>query len=166
MESTTILGIPVPSTDPLFLALVAAHIGFGLCAVASGIAAMLIGKGRGRHSRTGKLYFWSLSGVALTMSALSYLRWAEDYPLFFLGLASIGVALLGRWAVRNGMLRLHLTSMGMSYVVMLTAFYVDNGKALPLWRELPQIAFWIIPTAIGAPIIVYYFLHPPRRVDA
>ena len=35
--------------------------------------------------------------------------------------------------------------MGASYIFMLTAFYVDNGKNLPLWRELPQIAFWLDP---------------------
>ena len=28
--------------------------------------------------------------------------------------------------------------MGASYILLLTAFYVDNGKNLPLWRELPE----------------------------
>jgi hypothetical protein len=40
-----------------------------------------------------------------------------------------------------------------------TAFYVDNGKNLPLWRELPEIAFWFLPSAIGVPLILYA-LHP------
>lgn len=44
--------------------------------------------------------------------------------------------------------------MGTSYVLLLTAFYVDNGKNLPLWRDLPQIAFWLIPAAIGVPLIL------------
>ena len=43
--------------------------------------------------------------------------------------------------------------MGASYILTLTAFYVDNGKNLPLSRELPQIAFWLLPGAIGAPLI-------------
>ena len=30
----------------------------------------------------------------------------------------------------------------------LTAFYVDNGKNLPLWKELPEIAFWFCQRAI------------------
>jgi hypothetical protein len=42
---------------------------------------------------------------------------------------------------------------------MLTAFYVDNGKNLPLWRELPVIAFWILPSAIGVPLILYALLR-------
>jgi hypothetical protein len=43
--------------------------------------------------------------------------------------------------------------MGSSYILLLTAFYVDNGKNLPVWRELPQIAFWLVPGAIAFPIV-------------
>ena len=42
----------------------------------------------------------------------------------------------------------------MSYILMLTAFYVDNGKNLPFWKELPQIAFWLLPGAIGVPVVM------------
>jgi hypothetical protein len=55
--------------------------------------------------------------------------------------------------------RLHLTGMGASYILMLTAFYVDNRKNLPLWRELPEIAFWFLPTVIGVPLIIYTLLR-------
>lgn len=65
---------------------------------------------------------------------------------------------------RLGQVRVHLTGMGISYILMLTAFYVDNGKNLPLWRELPQWAFWVLPAAVGVPIIVYVMLrHPLMR---
>ena len=51
--------------------------------------------------------------------------------------------------------------MGASYILMLTAFYVDNGKNLPLWKELPEIAFWLLPSAIGLPLIIHaLFRHP------
>jgi hypothetical protein len=51
--------------------------------------------------------------------------------------------------------------MGLSYILLLTAFYVDNGKNLPVWRTLPQIAFWLLPGAFGVPIIVYVIrTHP------
>ena len=43
--------------------------------------------------------------------------------------------------------------MGTAYVAMLTAFYVDNGPHLPLWDRLPSLAFWLLPSAIGAPVI-------------
>jgi hypothetical protein len=50
-ESTTVvLGIPIPSTDPVFLAIVGVHVLFGLGAVTAGAVAMLSNKGRGRHS--------------------------------------------------------------------------------------------------------------------
>jgi hypothetical protein len=53
--------------------------------------------------------------------------------------------------------------MGLSYVLLLTAFYVDNGKSLPLWRELPSIAYWP-PAAFGLPLIVYVLIrHPLAR---
>lgn len=52
----------------------------------------------------------------------------------------------------------------MSYVLLLTAFYVDNGKNLPLWRDLPPIAYWLIPAAIGIPLIAHALLrHPLAR---
>jgi hypothetical protein len=33
--------------------------------------------------------------------------------------------------------------MGGSYIGMLIAFYVDNGKQLPLWDRLPTAAYWL-----------------------
>jgi hypothetical protein len=61
--------------------------------------------------------------------------------------------------------------MGTSYVVMLIAFYVDNGKQLPLWKDLPQFMYWLLPLAIGVPLIVRSLLwHPlaraPRLIQA
>jgi len=44
--------------------------------------------------------------------------------------------------------------MSLSYVVLLTAFYVDNGPNLPLWNRLPVIAFWIGPSLIGMPLLL------------
>jgi hypothetical protein len=51
--------------------------------------------------------------------------------------------------------------MGLSYVLLLTAFYVDNGKNLLLWKELPPIAYWLAPGAVGIPLIVYALLRHP-----
>jgi hypothetical protein len=63
---------------------------------------------------------------------------------------------------------LHITGMGLSYILMLTAFYVDNGKNLPLWRELPKWAYWALPGAIGILIIIRALLRHPlmRRATA
>jgi hypothetical protein len=167
-DTTVLLGIPIPSTDPVFLAIVGIHILFGLAAVIAGAMAMFSVKGRGRHSNFGIIYFWCLFGVFVTMSALSFMRWAENYHLFILGTLSFASACFGRTAARRRWRqwpRLHLTAMGASYIVMLTAFYVDNGKNLPLWKELPQIAFWLLPTAIGLPLILYALLRHPLVLD-
>ncbi len=138
-NATLVLGIPIPSTDPVFLAIVGVHVVFGIAAVAAGAIAMLSRKRRGRHSTFGTVYFWCLSGLCVTMSALSFLRWTENLHLFALGALSFASACLGREAARRRWRqwpRLHLTGMGMSYVFMLTAFYVDNGKNLPVWKDL------------------------------
>jgi hypothetical protein len=54
--------------------------------------------------------------------------------------------------------------MGLSYIFLLPAFYVDNGHSLPLWKELPPITYWLFPGALGIPLIVRAMLrHPPAR---
>jgi hypothetical protein len=161
---TIFLGIPVQSTDPVFLSIVGVHVLFGLAAVVAGVVAMLSKKRAGRHSTWGKMYFWCLFGMFVTMSALSFMRWTQNYHLFALGSLSFSSAYLERDALRRHWRqwpRIHLAGMGASYIFMITAFYVDNGKNLPLWRELPEIAFWILPSAIGAPLIVYFLMRHP-----
>jgi hypothetical protein len=54
--------------------------------------------------------------------------------------------------------------MGLSYIVLLTAFYVDNGESLPVWRDLPAIAYWLAPGLVGLPILGWSLLrHPLAR---
>jgi len=163
-ETTVFLGIPVPSTDPIFLAIVGVHVALGLAAVITGALAMLSRKGRGRHSGFGRAYFWLLSGVFVTMSLLSAMRWREDRHLFLLGAFAFLGACLGRIAAgryQSRWLRLHVASMGASYILMLTAFYVDNGKNLPLWRDLPRATYWLLPAAVGLPLICRTLLRHP-----
>jgi hypothetical protein len=157
-------GIPLPSDAPLFLACVAVHIAAGLVCVISGAVAMLSLKQAGRHPKLGTVYYLALAIVSVTMTALSIARWAEDYHLFILGALSFLAATTGRMARRRlwpSWPRLHMTGMGISYIFLLTAFYVDNGKNLPLWRELPELAFWLLPAAIGAPILINALLRHP-----
>lgn len=165
--TTVVAGIQIPSTSPVLLAVVGLHILVGLGCVVTGAVAMLSSKGRGRHSAFGTIYYWSLMVVFASATALSVVRWAEDYHLFILGALAFASAFLGRAAIRRPSLvrvRLHITGMGLSYVLLLTAFYVDNGKNLPLWKELPPIAYWLLPGAIGIPLIAHaLFRHPLVR---
>jgi hypothetical protein len=160
----TIGGIPLPSDTPLFLTIVALHVAAGLTCVIVGVVAMLSRKERGRHPLAGTIYYWALAVVFVTMSVLSVSRWAEDYHLFALGALSFVAATIGRTARRRlwpAWARVHMTGMGASYILLITAFYVDNGPNLPLWRELPQIAFWVLPSLIGVPILLNaFFRHP------
>lgn len=156
--STTPLGIEIPSTDPIFLAVVLGiHIPLGIACVVGGAAAMLSKKQRGRHSTFGTVYFWCLLALFASATFLSVMRWAENYHLFVLGALSFASAWLGRTALRRrwrGWARVHITGMGFSYVFMLIAFYVDNGKQLPLWKDLPHFIYWLLPLAVGTPLIV------------
>lgn len=166
-NSTIIGGIPLPSDAPLFLAFVAVHVVAGTAAVTAGAVAMLSRKQPGRHPQAGTIYYLALAVIFVTMSILSFSRWSEDYDLFILGLLSFVAATIGRTARRKLWQfwpRIHMSGMAVSYILMITAFYVDNGPNLPLWRELSPLAFWILPTLIGAPILINALLrHPLAR---
>ena len=164
---TDVAGIEIPSTNPVFLTLVGVHILLGLACVVTGAVAMLSQKRPGRHPRNGMIYFWCLAGVFLTAASLAAVHWAQDYHLFVLGALSFAAAGLGRQARRKRRrrwARLHIAGMGASYVLLLIGFYVENGNSLPLWKELPPIAYWLLPAAIGIPLIVRAMLwHPLVR---
>jgi hypothetical protein len=41
-----------------------------------------------------------------------------------------------------------------SYIVLWTAFYVDNAHLFPGLKELPTLTFWVLPTVIALPFLV------------
>jgi uncharacterized membrane protein len=157
-QGITVAGIPIPSHNPWFLALIAVHVAGGLTATVAGAIAMLSRKASGRHPRSGTIYFWALVVVTVTTAALALDRWPADNALALLGVLAFASALVGRTARRRRWRRwqrVHIPGMRVSYVVMLTAFYVDNGPHLPLWNRLPVVAFWLLPAAAGTPLILY-----------
>jgi uncharacterized membrane protein len=167
-DSTTVAGIEIPSTDPVFLAVVVGvHIPLGIACVVVGAAAMFSKKRRGRHTTFGQIYYWCLLALFASATFLSVMRWAENYHLFTLGALSFASAWFGRAALRRQWrywARLHITGMGLSYILMLIAFYVDNGKQLPLWKDLPSFTYWLLPLVIGMPLVVRALLwHPLAR---
>jgi hypothetical protein len=169
--STSVLGIEIPSTDPLLVGvIVLVHIPLGVVSVVAGVFAMLSRKRRGPHSTAGNVYFWCLAALFASTALLSAMRWTENVHLFTLGALALGSAWAGRTALRKrwtNWVRLHIAGMGFSYVLMLIAFYVDNGKQLPLWKDLPHFTYRLIPLAIGVPLIVRALLrHPLARQEA
>jgi uncharacterized membrane protein len=163
--TTNIGGIVIPSTNPAFLAvIVGVHIPLGIACVVTGALAMLLRKGRGRHAMFGTIYFWCLLALSVSATFLAIQRWSENYHLFILGVGSFGCAWFGRSALRlrfRQWIRLHMTGMSMSYILMLIAFYVDNGKQLPVWRDLPPITYWLLPLLVAAPLLLRALLHHP-----
>ena len=163
-DTTVVAGIPIPSTSPIFLTVVALHVLVGLLCVVAGAVAMLSPKRSGRHPTFGTIYYWGLVAMFVSATGLSVVRWAEDDHLFIVGALALGSASLGRTARRRrwlGWVRLHITGMGLSYILLLTAFYVDNGKSLPIWRDFPPISYWLLPAAVGLPLVIHAVLRHP-----
>lgn len=153
--ASRILGDQVGSTAPVFLAFLAVHVVAGLTAVVTGAIAALTRKGSPRHVKAGRWYYRAITVVFATATVLAAMRWRQDYHLFVIGAVAYTAATIGyqhRRRHRPGDTG-HITGMGVAYVAMLTAFYVDNGPHLPLWDRLPTLTFWLLPSAIGAPII-------------
>jgi hypothetical protein len=162
--ASRILGTEVGSTAPVFLAFLAIHVLAGVTAVIAGATAALARKGSPRHIRAGRRYYRAITVIFTTATILAAMRWRQDYYLFILGTVAFAAATIGyqhrrrRWPGDTG----HIAGMGTAYVVMLTAFYVDNGPHLPLWDRLPTLTFWLLPSAIGAPIIARAIIRARR----
>ena len=163
-----IFGDQVGSAAPVFLAFLAVHVIAGLTAVVTGAIAALARKGSMQHVRAGRWYYRAITVVFATATALAAMRWRQDYYLFIIGAVAFTAATIGyrhRRRHRPGDTG-HIVGMGASYVAMLTAFYVDNGPRLPLWDRLPMIAFWLLPSAIGAPLIARAVVRARRAASA
>jgi cobalamin synthase len=155
-QASHILGTEVGSTAPLFLAFLAIHVVAGLTAVVAGAIAALTRKGSPRHIRAGRTFYRAITVLFVTAVALTAMRPRQDYHLLIIGVVAFVAAVAGvqhRRRHRPGDTG-HIAGMGIAYIAMLTAFYVDNGPHLPLWDRLPPLAFWFLPSLVGAPIVI------------
>jgi hypothetical protein len=159
--------IHIPSDNPVFLTIIFIHVAAAMVCVVAGIVAMFAKKQPGVHPKAGKIYYSFLWVVFITVLIIAIVRWTEDYYLLILGTISFLSAFIGRKALKNKWGKwtiIHISCMGFSYIVLLTAFYVDNGKSLPVWENFPPLIYWILPTLIGIPIIIITLLrHPLSR---
>jgi hypothetical protein len=149
-------GLPLSFFLPL-----AIHSLAGLVTGVTGMIAFCLPKRQGRHSQWGTRYLWAYTVVFLTALLLSIQRFQADAYLFVLATLGYGAALGGysarRFRQKPVLLHLlgrrwvvaHIIGMIGSYVVLWTAFYVDNAHLIPLLNRLPVLVFWILPSLIG-----------------
>lgn len=153
-----------------FLPLVV-HILAGLTAGVTGVLAFRAPKGLGGHHRWGTRYLWAYTVVCFTAIILSVQHWPADAYLFALATLGYGCALSGyaarrfrrepwltRWFGKQWVVA-HIAGMIGSYIVLWTAFYVDNAHLIPGLNQLPPLTFWVLPTVIGIPFIIVSISH-------
>lgn len=156
MARFTILELDLPGAGPMFLAALGFHVLAGMTCVVAGALAATARKRPGRHPKAGHVYLWGIAVVSATASVMAAIRWEEDRHLFGIAVVATGLAVLGwraRVRHRDGWVRWHAIGMGGSYIALLTGFYVDNGPQLPLWDRLPHWMYWVMPAAVGGPLI-------------
>jgi hypothetical protein len=146
----------MPADGVVFTGALVCHIAAGLTCVVTGALATTAAKRPGRHTIAGSVYFGSLAVVFASATVMALLRFAQDWHLLLIAVVAFTAGSLGYLARRRrwrGWLRVHLLGMSGSYIALLTGFYVDNGPNLPLWNRLPTIAFWLLPSTVGIPLI-------------
>ena len=144
---------------PLDRVIVFIHVPAGALAALAGAGAMLAPKGGSVHRWCGRAYLRALVVLTVTGLALAAIRGPGFAHLGALGVIAALLGIVGYAARRTPVASTHIACMGASYIAMLTAFYVDNGPKLPVWRELPPISFWFLPTLVGAPLIARAILR-------
>src|SRR5713226_9513278 len=110
---------------------------------------------------------------------LSVQRMPSDVYLLVLATLGYGLALGGygarRFRQEPWLMRLvgkrwvvaHIVGVIGSYVVLWTAFYVDNAHLIPGLKELPTLTFWVLPTVIALPFTVLsLFRFAPKTARA
>ena len=137
----------------LDLFFVSLHIPAGLVALTAGIVAMLSRKGAWWHRKAGVTYLSAIGIIATTAAGLVSTRGPQFNHLLVLAVLALTLA-FGGYFMRKANQGIHIAGMGLSYVVIVTAFYVDNGPKLPFWNQFPAIVFYVGPLAIGLPIII------------
>jgi hypothetical protein len=152
-----VFGLPIPDQGGLFDVALACHIAAGLTCVITGVLAATAPKRPGRHTTAGRIFFWSLAVVFASSTTMALLRLAQDWHLLLIGTAAFGAGSLGYLARRRrrpGWQRVHIPAMGGAYIALFTGFYVDNGPHLPVWDRLPHLAYWLLPSLVGVPLIL------------
>jgi hypothetical protein len=147
-----------------FLPLVV-HALAGLTMGVTGVVAFRAPKRRGRHHRWGHTICGLHRGVfhgdhpvcpAVGRRRQPLLHGADRVWLRACWLRGTTLS-SGTWLMRllgKQWVVAHIVGVIGSYIVLWTAFYVDNAHLIPGLNQLPPLTFWVLPTMIGIPFIV------------
>ena len=110
-----------------------------------------------RHPKWGVRYLWAYTVVFLS-AIIAYLVVLATIGYGF-ALGGYGARRFRRepWLLRvlgKQWIVAHIVGMIGSYVVLWTAFYVDNAHLFPGLKELPTLTFWVLPTVIALPFLM------------
>ena len=166
-------GFPLSFFLPLVVHALAA-----LTTAVTGVITFTRPKRSARHPKWGVRYLWAYTMVFLTAIILSVQHWPTDAYLVALATTGYGFALGGYvarryrhqpWLMRmlgDQWISAHIVGMIGSYVVLWTAFYVDNAHLFPLLKQLPTLIFWVVPTLVALPFLaVSLFRFTPRAAS-
>jgi hypothetical protein len=156
------------STSAALDVVVAVHVAGGVVAVVAGAGAAVAAKRPGSHPRRGNSYCAALSVVVVTAVVLVVSSARPAWELLALAAVSQAAAGTGVLAHRRRgrhWATVHVLGMSVSYVGLLTGFYVDNGPRLPLWDRLPGAWYWFLPALVAAPVVGRAIARSRRRVD-
>jgi hypothetical protein len=120
----------------------------------------------------GRAYALGFAVLAVSLTVLALLRWPHTVHLLLIGLlstAAAGVGVLARRRRSPGWVYTHGIAMTVSYVGLWTGFLIDNGPLLPVWRELPHVLHWTLPSIVAVPLLVRtlsrFRSEAPRRAS-
>ena len=144
-------------------AVMALHVALGAVGLLLGPLALACEGPPRYRSTAGTAYAWVTAGVGLTAIALVAEDPAQLWWLSILALGTAGLATLGRRApVRHGRqwVRAYAHGQGGSYIALVTAALVVSLEGTA------QLAAWIMPIAVGLPLIERRVRHIREAVDA
>jgi len=133
------------------------HIVSGYLALVIGIAAMTAPKKRGRHTFSGRIYFWLVNIVCTSAVTMAVIHWEVSSYLFYVAIFSFLFNLYGYLAFKKkwkNWMTAHIAGMGGSYIAIVTGFLVVNQKHTEWLNDMPSFFLWLLPTIIGTPFII------------
>lgn len=139
------------------------HIVSGALALALGPLVLLVAASRrGIRERVLTAYVWAVFATCLTAAVVSLLAWSRLWWLVPIAVLSYLLAHVGYVAVRRGWRPRWVSAHGLggSYIALVTALLVVSAGDISTTAE---VVAWILPAAVGVPLIVRAHRRPLRR---